>query len=84
MFEFLRSETFNTVASFIVGVAIISLLKPKPKDDELRDLKAPPFDEVKTTTYQISSGSCWKFRADTVPCPSSGVIEPFKRGGRAD
>jgi hypothetical protein len=79
MFEFLRSEIFNTVASFLVGVAIMSLLKPKPKDDDLRDLKAPAFDEVKTTTYQISSGSCWKFRAETVTCPPTGVIEPFER-----
>ncbi len=82
MFEFLRSEIFNTVASFLVGVAIMSLLKPKPKDDELRILKAPPYDEVKTTTYQISTGACWKFRAETVGCPTSGVIEPFER--RAD
>jgi hypothetical protein len=79
MFEFLRSEIFNTVASFLVGVAIVSLLKPKPKDDDLRTLKAPPYDEIKTTTYQVGGGSCWKFRAETTTCPATGVIEPFRR-----
>ena len=79
MFEFLKTERFNYVFSFLIGMALISLLKPKCKDD-CHILKAAPVEEVKESTYQIG-GKCYQFTPELVGCPAPGtqVIEPFER-----
>jgi hypothetical protein len=76
MFEFLKSKSFNYIFSFILGVGLVSILKPICKGEECRILRAPAFEEVKGTTYQLGDG-CYKFSAKTIECPKTGVIEPF-------
>lgn len=78
MFGFLKSETFNIVFSFLIGLALITVCKSSCKGGECRIQKAPPADEVKTSTYQIGP-KCFQFKSDIVECPGAGVIEPFER-----
>jgi hypothetical protein len=76
MFEFLKSKTFNTLFSFILGLGLMSLLRPLCHGPECIVQKAPPVDEVNKTTYQLGS-KCYQFRSAPVDCPKEGVIEPF-------
>lgn len=78
MFEFLRSPQFNYVFSFLIGLGIVSLFKSSCKGDACRILRAPPYEELKTSTYQTGK-DCYKFHAGVIECPKVGVIEPFER-----
>ena len=78
MFEFLKSKTFDTVFSFIIGLGLMSLLKPLYSSERSHIQKAPPYDEVKASTYQLGS-KCYQFKAGPVDCPKEGIIEPFER-----
>ena len=78
MFEFLKSKTFDAVFSFVLGLGLMALLKPGCKAGECHIQKAPPYEEVKSSTYQLGS-KCYKFEAEPVECPMTGVIEPFER-----
>ena len=78
MFGFLKSPIFNYVFSFLLGLGLMALLKPECKGSACQIQKAPPLEEVKKTTYQLTSG-CYQFKAETIECPSQGAIEPFQR-----
>jgi hypothetical protein len=78
MFEFLRTETFSMIFSFILGLGCMAVLKPTCSGEKCRIQKAPPYEEVKNSTYQLG-GECFQFRAEPITCPSKGVIEPFER-----
>ena len=78
MFAFLKSKRFDTAFSFILGLGLMSLLKPICKGDECNVRKAPPYEEVKTSTYQLG-GKCYKFEVQHKDCPLEGMIEPFER-----
>lgn len=76
MFEFLKSKNFHYVFSFLLGFAIIAVLKPICHGSECIIEKAPPLQEVNTSTYQLGS-KCYQFRSSPVECPASGIVEPF-------
>jgi hypothetical protein len=78
MFEFLKTERFSMIASFIVGLGLMSVLKPMCNGPECRILKAPPLDEVNHTTYQLG-GKCYQFRSETISCPTGKIIESFEQ-----
>jgi len=76
MLRFIKSDTFNNIFSFVIGLGFMALLKPVCKGDACRIQKAPPYEEVKKSTYQLGA-SCYKFEAQHVECPPEGFIEPF-------
>jgi hypothetical protein len=76
MFEFLKSDTFNTIGSLILGIGVIAVLKPICKGDDCIIQKAPSVDEVTKSTYQMSN-KCYQFKTTPITCPDRGVIEPF-------
>jgi hypothetical protein len=78
MFEFLKTERFSMVFSFILGLGCMALLKPICKGSECHIQKAPPYNEVKESTYQLGT-DCYRFEAANIECPKTGVIEPFQR-----
>ena len=78
MFEFLKSETFSVIFSFVLGLGCMAVLKPACKGTECSIQKAPPYEEVTKSTYQMGS-DCFQFQAKPIECPSKGVIEPFQR-----
>ena len=77
MFKFLQTESFSMLFSFILGLGCMAVLKPACKGN-CSIQKAPPYTEVKSSTYQLGS-SCYQFQAEPIECPSTGVIEPFER-----
>ena len=77
IFDFLKTKTFNYFFSFLLGVGLIALFRPGCKGDNCVVIRAPPADEVKTTTYQIGP-HCYQFDTYLIDCPSSGVIEAFE------
>lgn len=76
MFEFLRTKSFNSVFSFILGLGIMAILKPICHGPNCIIQKAPSIEEVAKTTYQLGS-KCYQFKSEPVDCPANGVIEPF-------
>ncbi len=83
MFEFLKSEKFNVFFSFLLGLALLSLLKPTC-GAECKQMRAAPLEEVKAATYQIGQ-TCYQFKTETIECPrgdaAKGVIETFRGRG---
>jgi hypothetical protein len=78
MFEFLKTEQFSMIFSFVLGLGCMALLKPLCRGGECHIQKAPPYNEIKDSTYQLNN-ECYQFEATPIDCPSKGVIEPFKR-----
>jgi hypothetical protein len=78
MLKLIQSDSFDNVFSFVLALGCMALLKPICKGAECEVKKAPPFDEVTTSTYQLGS-KCYKFTMDHMECPETGVIEPFER-----
>jgi hypothetical protein len=76
MFEFLKSEGFNSLGSLILGIGLMVLFKPMCKGEDCIIQKAPPVDEVVKSTYQIGS-KCYQFKTQQIVCPERGAIEPF-------
>ena len=77
MFEFLKSDTFNTAFSGLIGVALVMLFYPSCKGDCMVR-KAPPVEEIRSSTYQLAD-KCYNFEAKSVRCPSDGgAIEAFR------
>ncbi len=77
IFDFMKTKTFNTVFSFLLGLGLMALLRPACKGDGCLVMRAPPANEVKQSTYQIGK-KCYQFETYLVDCPSSGVIEAFE------
>jgi hypothetical protein len=77
MFGFLKTETYNTVFSIIIGIGLVAVLTPGCRETACSIKKAPPVDEVIKKTYQISD-KCYKFKTSNISCPSKGVIESFE------
>jgi hypothetical protein len=80
MFEFLKSETYSTVFSIVIGIGIVAVFKPGCRDNGCAIKRAPPVDEVTKTTYQIGN-KCYKFKSNSIECPERGAIEPFQTAG---
>jgi len=78
MFEFLKSKTFDTAFSVMLGIGLMALFKPVCQGNECHIQKAPPYEEVKTSTYELGS-KCYQFQVEHIDCPTIGVIEPFER-----
>jgi hypothetical protein len=82
MFEFLKTEGFNMGGSFIIALGIMAILKPGCRGSSCRILRAPPIEEVKSSTYQVGD-RCYQFKTETVTCPKDGFIEAFERDIRS-
>ena len=77
MFEFIKTETYSIIFSFVIGIGIVAVFKPGCRDNGCAIKKAPPPNEVTKTTYRIAD-KCYKFTTKNITCPSDGVIEPFE------
>ncbi len=73
---FMRSRQFNIVFSFILGLFLVILFKPSCRGGACYDYRPPPVAEVCSGAYKLDD-KCYKFRTRDVPCPPSGVIEPY-------
>jgi hypothetical protein len=80
MYEVLKTEKFAILFSFILGFALVAIAIPVCKGDECVVKKAPLIEEMKSSTFQISS-KCYQFKPEIVDCPAFGVIEAFQSQG---
>lgn len=93
---FMRSRQFNIVFSFILGLFLVILFKPSCRSvgktvpgspfGERRggacyDYRPPPVADVCSGAYKLDD-KCYKFKTRDVPCPPSGVIEPYLDEGQ--
>jgi hypothetical protein len=77
MFEFIKTEAYNTAFSIIIGIGIVAIFTPGCRDNSCAVKKAPPVDEVVKTVYKIGD-KCYRFKTNTIDCPIKGIIEPFE------
>jgi hypothetical protein len=71
--QFLKSERYSVVFSFIIGVGIMAALKPACREHNCSIKKAAPIEEVTKSTYQIGE-KCYHFSTRDVSCPADGVV----------
>ena len=84
MFEVLKTESFNVAFSALLGIALVMLFYPSCKHD-CRVVKAPPVEELRSSTYQLGD-RCYKFAAKPTSCstPGSTGIVPIEAFGVID
>jgi hypothetical protein len=73
----LKSNSFNVLFSFLLGLGIICIIRPMCKGDNCNVFKAPKIKEFDGNVYMISR-DCYEFKPEIVECPSSGTIEAFE------
>ena len=75
--QLLNNPFFSIVFSFILGLGLISIIRPGCKGTECEKVKAPNPADWNGQVYEIAS-KCYEYTIKTVDCPSSGSIESFK------
>lgn len=74
MFEFVKSEKYSLIFSFVLGAGIVSLFKSVCRDPNCSDKKAANPEEVLHTTYQIGN-KCFQFGMVHKECSVEDVID---------
>jgi hypothetical protein len=77
-FNFLKDEKFNIMFSFILGIALICILRPMCEGADCNITKAPAEKDFDKYVYRMSGGKCVEFKSEIVECPASGTIEAFR------
>ena len=76
--DLLKSQMFNIMFSFAVGIGIIAILRPVCKGEACNQMKAPPIKEWDGYVYRMGS-KCYEYKSDVIECPSNGgSIESFR------
>lgn len=77
----LKSRSFNILFSFLMGVAIMAIVRPICRGPDCIIMKAPNASEINSSTYQIGS-KCYQFRSEAIDCPKDGkIVEAFSYPG---
>ena len=77
LWDFLKSKQFNYLFSFLLGLGLVTILRPACKGDECVVNKAPLMHDIVGKTFQIGS-KCHQFTIENVDCPANGVVEAFQ------
>jgi hypothetical protein len=75
--QLLNNPFFGIVFSFILGLGLISIIRPGCKGAECEKLKAPSPADWNGQVYEMAS-KCYEYAIKTVDCPATGSIESFK------
>ena len=82
--DLLKSQMFNVMFSFAVGIGIIAILRPVCKGEACNQTKAPPIKDWDGYVYRMGS-KCYEYKSDVVECPSAGgSIESFQSEFKGD
>jgi len=76
--NFLKDEKFNVLFSFILGIALICILRPMCEGADCNVTKAPSEKDFDKYVYRMGGGKCVEFKSEIVECPASGTIEAFR------
>jgi len=72
----LNDERFSIFFSFILGLGIVSLIRPICSGSECNKDKAPNDKDFDNMVYRFG-GKCYEFKHTIVSCPPSGTVEAF-------
>jgi hypothetical protein len=75
--DLLNNPYFSIAFSFILGLGLVSIIRPVCKGAECDSVKAPNPADWNGKVYEMAS-KCYEYTIKTVDCPSSGSIESFK------
>jgi hypothetical protein len=76
----LKNPYFNYIFSFVIGMALVFIVRPVCNGKECGEVfKAPPVEEIKDAVFRIGA-KCYEFKTKVVDCPTAGVIESFRDG----
>jgi len=73
----LKDERFNIFFSFIVGLGIICIIRPRCVGAACNVNKAPEDKDFEKHVYRMGGGKCYEFKTEMTSCPASGAIESF-------
>ena len=79
--DLLNNPYFNIVFSFILGLGLVSILRPVCMGDNCKISKAPPTGDWNNAVYEMAN-KCYEYKTQIVDCPSSGLVESFKSNFR--
>jgi hypothetical protein len=75
--DILKTQMFNIIFSFALGLGIIAILRPVCKGDDCNLVKAPPLKEWDGFVYRMGA-KCYEYTSKIVDCPATeGLIESF-------
>ncbi len=77
--ELLRSDSFKSVFSILVGIAVVVVIfRPYCKGDDCAIWKAPPPSELKDSVFKIGQ-KCYSYEEKDVECNGqSNIVEAFR------
>lgn len=79
----MKNPAFNIAFSFLLGVGIIAIIRPKckstGKDGECASEKAPPVKDWDGAVYRVGN-KCFEYKSNIVDCPKNKdqYIESFQ------
>lgn len=74
--DLLKSQIFNVIFSFALGIGIIAILRPVCSGDNCKVLKAPTPTDWNGFVYRMGS-KCYEYKTEITECPSDGFVESF-------
>jgi len=74
--DLLKTQMFNIIFSFAIGIGIIAILRPICKGDSCNITKAPPLTEWDGFVYRMGA-KCYEYKSNIIECPANGFIESF-------
>jgi hypothetical protein len=75
--DLLKSQMFNVIFSFAIGIGVIAILRPICKGDHCNQIKAPPIKDWDGFVYRMGA-KCYEYKSTITECPSDGFIESFQ------
>jgi len=75
--DILKTQMFNIIFSFALGIGVIAILRPICKGDNCNLVKAPPLTEWDGFVYRMGS-KCYEYKSNIIECPVDGFIESFQ------
>ena len=79
--DILKSQMFNVIFSFALGLGVIAILRPICKGDQCNQIKAPPIKDWDGFVYRMGA-KCYEYTSKIVECPvekgSKDLIESFE------
>jgi len=75
--DFFKSNLGSYIASIIIAVGIVSILRKSCTGPNCSIVKAPDPDIVSDTVWKIN-GRCFKFDPNPIDCPEKNIIERFQ------
>lgn len=75
--EMLNRPGFNIMFSLLLGIGMVTIIRPLCKGAECLINRSPPVKDWDGKVFRIGS-ECYEFNTVTVKCPGKDEIESFR------